>query len=112
MSGFIAALNSDGGLGEVVNFGSNYEISIGDTAGLIATIMGAEIEIITDEERLRPDKSEVVRLWADNTKAKLLFGWQPKYAGRDGFIRGLTETVVWFTKPHNLIAYKSDQYNL
>lgn len=70
VSGFISALNSDHGLGEVVNFGSNFEISIGDTAQLIAEAMNTEIEIITDEARLRPESSEVERLWADNAKAK------------------------------------------
>ena len=75
VSGFIAILNSEKGLGQVVNLGSNFEISVGDTAQLIAEAMNAEIEIITDEERLRPENSEVERLWADNTKAKQLFGW-------------------------------------
>jgi hypothetical protein len=66
VAGFIAALNSDRGLGEVVNFGSNFEITIGDTARLIAEAMNTEIEIVTDEARLRPEKSEVERLWAAN----------------------------------------------
>lgn len=96
VSGFISALNSDHGLGEVVNFGSNFEISIGDTAQLIAEAMNTEIEIITDEARLRPESSEVERLWADNAKAKKLFGWQPGYGGREGFKCGLAETAEWF----------------
>jgi len=69
VAGFITALNSDKGLGEVVNFGSNFEISIGDTVQLIAEVMNTDIEIITDENRLRPDKSEVERLWADNKRS-------------------------------------------
>ncbi|MEK7356040.1 MAG: NAD-dependent 4,6-dehydratase LegB, partial [Bdellovibrionota bacterium] len=97
VAGFIAALRSDRGLGEVTNLGSNYEISIGDTAKLIAEVMNADIEIVTDEARIRPEKSEVERLWADNTKARELFNWQPVYAGREGFKRGLGETVEWFT---------------
>ncbi|MDO9371791.1 MAG: NAD-dependent 4,6-dehydratase LegB, partial [Gammaproteobacteria bacterium] len=84
VAGFIAALNSDQGLGEVVNFGSNFEISIGDTARAIAEVMGVEIEIITDEQRLRPEKSEVERLWASNDKARDLLGWQPQYGGLEG----------------------------
>ena len=99
-------------MGEVVNVGSNYEISIGDTARLIAEVMGAEIEIETDEERLRPEKSEVNRLWADNSKAKKLFGWEPGYGGREGFKRGLGETVKWFAEPENLKRYKADIYNI
>jgi len=112
VAGFISALKSDKGLGEVINFGSNFEISIGDTAQLIAEAMNAEIEINTDEERLRPEKSEVERLWADNTKAKELFGWQPSYGGREGFKRGLAETATWLSNPENLANYKSDNYNL
>jgi|TARA_B110000971_G_scaffold216670_1_gene252083 NAD dependent epimerase/dehydratase len=109
---FIATMDSDVGLGEVVNFGSNFEISIGDTAQLIAETMNAEIEIITDEARLRPEKSEVERLWADNKKAKQLFGWEPSYAGRKGFRRGLSKTVEWFTQSKNLGSYKADIYNI
>ena len=112
VSGFIAALKSSAGVGEVVNFGSGFEISIGDTARLIAATMKAEIEVVTDEGRLRPLKSEVERLWADNTKAKRLFGWQPSYAGRDGFQRGLIETIEWFSEPKNLRGYRFDAYNL
>lgn len=109
---FISALESDGGLGEVVNFGSNFEISIGDTASLIAETMGAEVEIISDQERMRPSGSEVERLWADNRKAKALFGWEPVYAGREGFRRGIAETVAWFTDAANLSGYKADIYNI
>ncbi len=112
VSGFIAALEGTGGLGEVVNFGSNFEISIGDTAKLIAEVMGKEIEIITDEARLRPENSEVERLWAANAKAKALFNWEPTYAGRQGFKRGLEETAEWFKDPTNLAAYKADRYNI
>ena len=112
VAGFIAALNSDHGVGEVINIGSNFEISIGETANVLAEVMGVQIEIITDGQRLRPEKSEVERLWASNEKARDLLGWQPRYDGPDGFKRGLTETVAWFTKPSHLAAYKSDIYNL
>ena len=112
VSGFIAAMSSEQGLGEVVNFGSNYEISIGDTAYLIAETMNVEIKIITEEARLRPTDSEVERLWADNVKAKQLFGWTPAYGGREGFKRGIAETVEWFQKPGNLTSYKTDIYNI
>jgi nucleoside-diphosphate-sugar epimerase len=112
VSGFVAALNSDLGLGEVVNFGSNFEISIGETARLIAEAMGAEIEIITDEARFRPANSEVERLWASNDKARQLLGWQPAFGGREGFKRGLQKTAEWFMQPEHLRAYKSDIYNV
>ena len=112
VSGFIAALVSNRGLGEVINIGSNFEISIGETAQIIAEAIGVPIELISDKERLRPENSEVERLWADNAKSKELFGWQPTYAGREGFMRGLVETIDWFTQPNNLRAYKSDIYNV
>jgi len=112
VSGFIAAMNSDDGLGAVVNFGSNFEISVRDTVRLISEVMQVDIEIESDESRLRPAGSEVERLWADNRKARELFGWAPAYAGEEGFVRGLKETVEWFTKPGNLAHYKTGIYNV
>jgi len=112
VNGFISALESERGLGEVVNIGSNFEISIGETTKLIAEVMCVDIEIISDEARLRPANSEVERLWADNIKAKTLLGWQPNYGGREGFKRGLTETANWFCQQSNLRGYKSDIYNI
>jgi dTDP-glucose 4,6-dehydratase len=112
VAGFIAALESDRGVGEVINLGSNFEISIGDTAHAIAEAMGVSIEIVTDDQRLRPEKSEVERLWASNARARELLGWAPRYAGRDGFVHGLAETVKWFADPTNLAAYKADIYNV
>lgn len=112
VGGFISVLNSEKSIGEVVNVGSNYEVSIGETAEMIADIMGVNLRIETDEQRLRPEKSEVNRLWAENKKAKELIGWQPQYGGKDGFRRGLEETIEWFTNPHNLAQYKADVYNI
>lgn len=111
VQGFIAVAQSDRSVGEVINIGSNYEVSIGETVQLIAEVMNREIDILTDPERLRPEKSEVERLWADNSKAKKLLGWKPHYGGREGFKKGLLETVEWFTNPNNLIKYKADIYN-
>ncbi len=112
VNGFIAMAESDAVLGEEVNLGSNFEISIGDTVKLIAEAMGAEVEIETDEQRLRPENSEVERLWADNRKARELLGWQPEYGGREGFKHALTETAAWFTDPANLAHYKHGIYNI
>ncbi len=112
VAGFIAALHAERCIGEVVNLGSNFEISIGDTARGIAEVMGAEIEILTDEQRLRPLESEVDRLWAANDKARDLLDWKPRFGGLEGFRRGLAETVAWFNKPAHLSSYKSDIYNL
>lgn len=112
VAAFIAALEGEGGLGEVVNFGSNFEISIGDTVDLISEVMGVEIVVTTDEQRLRPINSEVERLWADNRRARDLFGWSPDYAGRDGLKRGLEKTVAWFANSTNLAHYKANIYNI
>ncbi len=109
---FLAALSSNAGLGEAVNVGSNFEVSIGDTARLIAELMGASIDIVADQGRLRPARSEVERLRADNTKAKTLFGWEPRFAGLDGFRRGLQNTIDWFCDAANLSGYKSSRYNV
>ena len=105
-------MNSEQSTGEVINIGSNYEISIGETVQLIAEVMGVEIETETETVRLRPEKSEVERLWADNTKAKKLLGWEPLYSGREGLRRGLAETIKWFTDPDNLKSYKANRYNI
>ncbi|MET4560690.1 NAD dependent epimerase/dehydratase [Lysinibacillus parviboronicapiens] len=112
VGGFVSVMNSEKSLGEVINVGSNYEVSIGETAEMIAEIMGVDLTIETDEQRLRPEKSEVNRLWAENKKAKELIGWQPHYGGKDGFRRGLEETIEWFSNPKNLAQYKADVYNI
>ena len=112
VSGFISALKSEKGAGETINLGSNFEVSIEDTAKLIAEIMGLSVEISTDEERLRPENSEVERLWADNSKANEVLGWKPSYAGLNGFRQGLTRSIDWFTQTENLKLYKSGIYNL
>jgi NAD dependent epimerase/dehydratase len=110
--GFVAVAESEKSVGEVINIGSNFEVSMGDTAQLIAEVMGAQVEIETEAARLRPQKSEVERLWAENAKAKRLLGWEPSYGGREGFKRGLAETAQWFQVPENLAAYKADIYNI
>ena len=74
--------------------------------------MGAEIEILSDEQRLRPEKSEVERLWASNEKAGKLLDWKPEYDGLEGFRDGLAKTVAWFKDPVNLSSYKSNIYNI
>lgn len=112
VEGFLAALRCNQGLGEVINLGSNYEISIGDTAKLIAEVMGVDLQINTDEGRIRPENSEVERLWASNDKARRLIDWQPHYAGLAGFRRGIEETVQWFQLPQWQSMYKPHLYNI
>ena len=103
---FIKVAESDKTVGQVVNAGSNYEINIGDLARNIIELTNNEVKIICDEERLRPEKSEVNRLWADNTKIKELTDWNPKYT----LIEGLKETIHWIE--NNMEYYKSDIYNV
>ncbi len=106
--GFIKAGESDLALGEVVNLGSNYEISIGDLVNKIALLMDTEITIESADERKRPEKSEVERLWAENRKAFELLNWSPRYT----LDQGLEETISWFREPGNLALYKADIYNI
>ena len=110
-AGFVAALRATQVVGDVINIGSGFEISIGDTATLIADIMGVEIEIDTDTDRMRPPKSEVERLLSSNEKAQRLLGWAPAFGGVDGFRSGLQRTIEWFSDPGNLAVYKEDLYN-
>lgn len=105
---FIAASNCPKAIGEVVNLGSGFEISIGETAEIIKKIMGSKIMIETEKNRTRPVKSEVDRLWADSTKAGKILNWEIEYGGLAGFKKGLEKTIRWFTNKNNLNKYKED----
>jgi len=110
--GFLRAVDAEGVLGEVINLGSGYEVSVGDTARTIARLMNVDIELIQDDQRVRPKKSEVERLFADNAKAAELLEWVPQFGGLDGLERGLGRTIEWFTDKRNLARYRTDVYNL
>ena len=112
VDGFVTLAQCDAAIGEFVNLGSNFEISIGETARLIAEIADHDIEIVEDQQRLRPSASEVERLFACTDKMRKLTGWEPKYGALDGFRRGLEETFDWFSSPANRASYKADQYNI
>jgi dTDP-glucose 4,6-dehydratase len=112
VAGFVAALDCAEATGQVINLGSGHEISIAETAQIIAQVMEVEIELEVDEQRLRPAKSEVERLWSSNEKARRLLHWAPKYVGPDGFRRGILETVEWFSDPRKLATYKAHAYNI
>ena len=109
---FLAVANSDAALGKVINAASQFEISIGDTAALIAEVMNAHVEIITEEQRLRPEASEVNRLFGDNNRLRELTGWQPAFGGLDGFRQGLLNTAEWFSDPANLDRYRPGSYSV
>ncbi len=111
VSGFVTILKSTAGVGETFNLGSGFEISIKDLVQLIAEIMKVELEILSDDSRVRPENSEVERLLADTTKVNKTFGWSPEHGGLEGFRIGLEKTINWFTQPSNLARYNSDAYN-
>lgn len=106
--GLLALARSDKVIGETVNIGSNHEISVGDTLALIRELMHSDVEFMTDEQRIRPERSEVFRLWCDNGKIREMTGFQPEYSLR----AGLQATIDWFTRPENLAKYKADIYNV
>ncbi|MDD4310276.1 MAG: NAD-dependent 4,6-dehydratase LegB [Candidatus Cloacimonetes bacterium] len=106
--GFLDLANCNEAIGETVNIGSNFEISVKDTLDLLKDIMQSDVKFITDEQRIRPENSEVFRLWCDNSKIKALTGFEPSYSIREG----LEKTVEWFSKPANLAKYKPGIYNV
>ncbi len=106
--GLISLAETDDAVGEVVNIGSNREISIGDMLNLIRELMNSDVEYVMDECRLRPEKSEVFRLWCENAKIRELTGYEPSHTLREG----LKQTIDWFTTPGNLKKYKMDIYNV
>ncbi|MDG0817356.1 NAD-dependent 4,6-dehydratase LegB [Bdellovibrio svalbardensis] len=107
-SGFIALAESDEAAGKTINIGSNFEISVFDTIKMIKEIMKSDVELLVDESRFRPEKSEVFRLWCDNSKIEALTGFKPKYTIKSG----LERTIEWFKDPRNLSKYKVDIYNV
>ena len=106
--GFVMLAESEKTIGETVNIGSNTEISIGDTFNLIKELMSSDVTLVNDEQRKRPKKSEVFRLWCDNKKIKELTSYEPKVDIQNG----LKKTINWITKPENLKMYKSEIYNV
>lgn len=106
--GFLALAEAESTFGKTVNIGSNYEISIGDTFNLIKKIMNVDAKVLTDETRIRPDKSEVHRLWCDNTLIKKLTSYEPQV----GIEKGLTYTIEWFMNRDHLKKYKAHIYNV
>jgi len=106
--GFLALAECPAAIGETVNIGSNFEISVADTLDLIRELMESEVEFVHDEQRSRPEKSEVFRLWCDNSRIRDLTGFEPEYDIR----AGLRKTIEWFVKPENLAKYKPHIYNV
>jgi len=106
--GLIALVTSEQTIGQEINIATGTECSIEDLAKLLISELNPSAKIVTDEQRLRPDASEVFRLLGDNTKIKKLTSWQPAY----GLLAGLKDTISWFKKPENLLRYKAWLYNV
>lgn len=106
VNGFIRMAEVDESVGQTINLGVNSEISIGELANKIISLTGEKVKIECEEERLRPEKSEVNRLWSNNSKAKEVLGWTPKYSLEEGLI----ETIEWIR--NNLHYFKSNMYTV
>jgi NAD dependent epimerase/dehydratase len=105
---FLAISESNDTIGKEINVSSNFEIRISDTLKLIKDIMQSEVTFITEEQRIRPGKSEVFRLWGDNSLITSLTNWKPEYS----LEQGIYETCYWFQNPENFKKYKTGIYNL
>jgi len=107
--GFLAIANNKNTLGKEINISSNYEISMKDVVDIIKRVMNAEdVQIVTDQQRIRPENSEVKRLWGDNSLIRELTGFKPKYSLEEG----LRITCEWFLMNNRLDKYKADIYNI
>lgn len=108
VQGFIEIYKSDLTIGEEINIATQSEISVGDLANLIFEIIGHKMEIMVDNDRIRPEKSEVQRLLGSNEKISRLTNWKPKYSLKSGLI----ETIEWFKQPNTINKYKTNLYNI
>jgi len=106
--GFLELALSKRSIGETTNIGSNFEISMADTLNLIKELMASDVEFISEQQRIRPEKSEVFRLWCDNSKIHTLTGFTPQIDLK----QGLQKTIDWFTQGDNLAKYKTSIYNV
>lgn len=111
VDGIIAGMKSSENIGKVVNLGAGFEISILKTAQMISSFMNKEIKIMTDKQRIRPQESEVNRLFSNNSFAEKTIKWTPKFKGEEGFAIGLKKTIDWFSNTENRKNYKSTIYN-
>lgn len=109
---FVDALTAPQSIGETINLGAGFEMSISDVVQEIGRIMGEQLTTTQQAERIRPEKSEVKRLLPDNSLAKNLLGWSPEFGGIEGFRRGLEKTIEWFVSPDNLAKYRPGSYTL
>ncbi len=110
VEGFIAQLKTDKGIGEIINIGSGFEISINDTVNIIKSLMSSSVRVVEEKSRVRPKKSEVNRLYACNKKAKKILKWEPQYNDIEGFKKGIKKTIEWFSSSENKSKYITGKY--
>jgi dTDP-glucose 4,6-dehydratase len=112
VAGFIRMAESDNNLGEIINIGSGFEISIKDLCKLLIQLTNSNAKLKQEKTRIRPKKGEVDRLKANIKKAKKIINWKPSYQGKSGLKKGLEKTIKWFSDKNNLAKYKSNIYNV
>ena len=110
--GFLHSLTNPSGIGEVINLGSGFEVAIDDVVRTVSDLMNVSATVVTQGKRVRPENSEVRRLFADNSKAKKLLGWEPEFGGLEGFKKGLEQTISWYSGPQNLAKFRLGDYTL
>ena len=108
---FLCALNKKKDIGEIINIGSGFEVSIKELVRKISKITGYRIDIEKDFKRIRPKKSEVDRLFANNKKAKKILNWSPKLNKKSDFENSLKKTIEWFSNEENINQYKINIFN-
>ena len=108
--GFALALKSDEGVGETFNMGSGFEISMEQVVDMLCEISGQSPTVTRDAGRIRPDSSEVERLWSDSVKMRKTFGWEPGFSGPEGLRRGLETTYAWFRDNLQLGGYDATKF--
>jgi dTDP-glucose 4,6-dehydratase len=111
VNGFIKTLGKNNIFGEIINLGQNYDVSIFDLYKLISDIMNKKIPLKTEKKRIRPKKSEVLRLKCNNSKAITLLNWKPKFSKKEGLKEGLKKTINWFLEKENLKKYNNNDFN-
>lgn len=110
--GFRSVAEGDGGLGEVYNMGSGFEVSMGAVVEMLSDIAGRKVSVAEDPERIRPENSEVERLWSDSSKLESALAWKPDHAGLGGLYRGLEKTYAWFRDNYDQAGYDAKRYVL
>jgi dTDP-glucose 4,6-dehydratase len=111
VAGMISSIKNKKSIGQVINIGSGYEISINKLYLTISKLMGKKLKLLTSKTRVRPKNSEVMRLCASIKKAEKILKWKPKYKDLKGLEKGLIKTIKWFEYKDNLKRYKTDIYN-